>query len=96
MKPGLNIRVENTLAGDGSEMGVQLKFNKMDDFEPGAVVQQVEPLRQMLEARNKLRDLLSKADISPELEEKLEEMLKNDANMAKIAEELGVKKEGDE
>ena len=96
MKPGLNIKVENTLAGDGSEMAVQLKFEKMEDFEPGAVVQQVEPLKKMLETRNKLRDLLSKADISPELEEKLEELLKSDENMSKLADELGVKKEGDE
>ena len=45
MTPGLNLRVENTLKGDGSEMAVQLKFNSMDDFEPANVVKQVEPLR---------------------------------------------------
>src|SRR3954449_5394283 len=49
MTPGLNLKVENTLAGDGSQMAVQLKFNSMEDFEPGKVVQQVEPLRQLQE-----------------------------------------------
>ena len=39
MTPGLNMRVENTLKGDGSELGVQLKFNSMEDFEPANVVQ---------------------------------------------------------
>src|SRR5205823_5944395 len=39
--PGLRMRVENTLAGDGSEFGVELKFNRIDDFEPGRVVEQV-------------------------------------------------------
>src|SRR5215471_5036347 len=49
MTPGLNLKVDNTLAGDGSQMGVQLKFRSMDDFEPGQIVQQVEPLRKLLE-----------------------------------------------
>src|ERR671933_2549446 len=33
MTPGLNIRVENTLKGDGSEMGLQLKFSNIGDFD---------------------------------------------------------------
>ena len=33
--PGLNFKVDNTLNGDGSELAVELKFNSMDDFEPG-------------------------------------------------------------
>src|SRR3954452_4477128 len=57
MTPGLNLKVENTLAGDGSQMPVQLKFNSMDDFAPGAVAEKVEPLRQLQETREKLRDL---------------------------------------
>ena len=90
MKPGLKFRVENTLKGDGSEMSIDLKFNSMEDFEPGAVVEQVEPLRKMLEARNKLRDLLAKADTSEGLEEKLEEILKNTEKLDEIANELGI------
>ena len=45
MTPGLNIKVENTRKGDGSEMGLQLQFNSMDDFEPARIIEQVEPLR---------------------------------------------------
>lgn len=95
MKPGLKFKVENTLAGDGSEMSVDLKFNSMDDFDPAAVVKQVEPLRKMLEARNKLRDLLAKADTSEALEERLEDILKNTENVEKIAGELGRNKPSD-
>jgi type VI secretion system protein ImpB len=36
-----------------------LKFNSMDDFEPGRVAEQVEPLKALMETRNKLRDLMS-------------------------------------
>ncbi|QOJ15132.1 MAG: type VI secretion system contractile sheath small subunit [Planctomycetia bacterium] len=95
MKPGLKLKVENTLAGDGSEMSVDLKFESMEDFEPGRVVEQVEPLRKLLEQRNKLRDLLSKADTSSKLEEKLEEILQNTEEMRKLAGELGMQKDGD-
>ena len=35
MTPGVNLKVENTLAGDGSEMAVNLKFKSIEDFEPG-------------------------------------------------------------
>src|SRR5262249_40467397 len=68
MPPGLNMKVENTLANDGSQMAVQLKFNSIEDFEPGRVVNQVEPLKKLLETRDKLRDLLTKVDRSENLE----------------------------
>src|SRR5438105_6905723 len=51
MTPGLNIKVENTLAGDGSQMPVNLKFNSMDDFSPAKVVNQIEPLKKLMETR---------------------------------------------
>lgn len=92
--PTVSMKVENTLAGDNSEMAVNLKFNSMDDFHPTAIVNQVEPLRQLLEARNKLRDLMSKADRSEELESILEDILKNTDKVASISQELGLGKEG--
>lgn len=90
MTPGLNFRVENTLKGDGSEMGVQLAFKSIEDFEPGRVVEQVEPLKKLLETRNKLRDLLSTVDRSDKLEEQLEEILKNTEKTQALAKEVGV------
>lgn len=89
--PSANMRVDNTLAGDGSEMPVELHFNSMEDFEPENVVQQVEPLRKLVEARNKLRDLMSKADRSEELENVLEQVLQSSEDLAKLSGELGVK-----
>ena len=86
------MRVENTLAGDGSELGVQLKFESMDDFEPARVANQVEPLKKLVETRNQLRDLLTKVDVSSDLEATLEEVLKNTDSAAKLAEELGIEK----
>ncbi|BFM12104.1 type VI secretion system contractile sheath small subunit [Simiduia litorea] len=90
VNPKLELQVENTLAGDGSKMGVNLDFKNMDAFSPEAIVEQIEPLKQLLEARNKLRDLLSKADRSEELEKVLEDILKNADNVTNISKELGI------
>src|SRR5688500_1072131 len=59
MSPRLAYTVENKLQDDGSKMGVDLKFKSIEDFEPDRVVQQVEPLRKLVEARQKLSDLRS-------------------------------------
>lgn len=94
MTPGLNLRVENTLADDGSEMAVNLQFKSLDDFEPANVANQVEPLRKLLETRNKLRDLLTKVDRSTDLENVLEDVLKNPDKLKELSSDLGVKSAG--
>ncbi|CAO3423931.1 type VI secretion system contractile sheath small subunit [Azospirillum doebereinerae] len=96
MTPGLKLKVDNTLAEDGSQLGVDLTFKSMEDFEPARVVQQVEPLRKLLDTRNQLRDLLSKADRSEELEGLLERVLQNTEELSALSGQLGTdeKKEG--
>ena len=88
--PGLKLRVENTLAGDGGSMPVDLTFNSIEDFEPGRILDQVPALRALLETRNRLRDLMSKADRSEELELLLEQILKSQDDMNRISGELGM------
>ena len=90
MTPGLNLKVDNTLKGDGSQMAVDLKFKSIEDFEPAQVVDQVEPLRKLLDTRNKLRDLMTKVDRSEDLESELEQVLQNDADLKAMAEQLGI------
>ncbi|MCC6416934.1 MAG: type VI secretion system contractile sheath small subunit [Gemmataceae bacterium] len=90
MTPGVNLKVENTLSQEGGEFAVQLKFNSMDDFEPGKIVQQVEPLRKLLETRDKLRDLMSKVDRSEDLEVLLERVLQNSKDLERLSGELGI------
>lgn len=90
MKPGLTLRVENTLQGDGSEFGVQLKFEKMEDFEPGRLVQQVKPLRELQEIRNKIKDLQGKTESSAELENQLKNILGSSEHLEALAKELGL------
>jgi type VI secretion system protein ImpB len=89
LTPGLNLRVENTLEGDGSEAAVQLKFESMDDFEPANVAKQYDPLKKLLDTRDKLRDLLTKVDLSEDLENVLEQVLQNTEEMKKLQADLG-------
>ena len=93
MTPGLNIRVDNKLADDGSQMAVALKFNSIEDFEPGRVAEQVPALKALLETRNKLRDLMSKVDRSEQLENLLEQILKNESELKSLSGELGLGKQ---
>ncbi|MCQ1574718.1 type VI secretion system contractile sheath small subunit [Neorhizobium galegae] len=95
MTPGLTISVENTLQNDGTELPVSLKFESMEDFEPGSVVNQVPPLKALLNARNELRDLMSKADRSEELERLLEDILQNKTDLSQLVAELGNDKKKD-
>lgn len=96
MTPGLNFKVENTIAGDGSEMSVNLEFNSIEDFEPARVANQVTPLRKLLETRDRLRDLLTKVDRSDELEGVLENILKDPDQLGKLAGEVGLDEAGKE
>lgn len=96
MKPGLQIKVKNTLEDDGSEFAVDLKFESMKDFEPAAIVNQIEPLKKLLDTRNKLRDLATKADRSEELEDILERVLNNEADMDELAKAVSAETSGDE
>lgn len=89
MTPGLKLKVDDTLGNSGKEIAIDLKFEKIDDFEPAQVVKQVPQLQKLREARDKLRDLMSKADASVNLEELLEEVLKRTEHVTQLASELG-------
>lgn len=89
MTPGVNTKVKNTLAGDDSQMAVSLQFNAMSDFEPASIVEQVEPLRKLLETRNQLRDLLTRVDRSEDLESLLQSVLTNEDELKALTSQLG-------
>ena len=91
LAPGLNLKVANKLGADDDAIAVGLRFNALEDFEPERVLNQVPALRTLLETRNRLRDLMSKADRSEELEGLLEQVLKSQSDLKAIAGELGVK-----
>jgi len=89
MKPRLAFQVDNTLQGDDSKINVEMKFTHMSDFEPEQVVKQVEPLRKLLEARDRLSDLVSKMDGNDKLEELLQDVVNNTESLRKLSSETG-------
>jgi type VI secretion system protein ImpB len=90
MKPRLAYRVDNKLTDSDSTVGVELKFNSIEDFEPDQVVQQVEPLRKLVEARRRLSDLLSKMDGNDRLEEILQDVIQNSSAQQQLSSALGL------
>lgn len=87
MAPRASYRVKNKLSEDGGEFAVNLAFKKMDDFRPESVVQQVEPLRKLLEARTKLSDLRNKLAGNEKLEDVLAEVLSNTEKLKQLGAE---------
>lgn len=87
MAPKASFRVKNKLTEGGGEFAVNLEFSKMDDFRPESVVEQVEPLKKLLEARSKLSDLRNKLAGNEKLEDLLGEVLSSTEQMAKLQRE---------
>lgn len=89
LAPRAAFQVDNTLTSEGGSIGVDLTFKSMEDFRPESVVQQVDPLRQLLEARERLTDLRNKISNSEKLEDLLDEVLKNTDQVRKMTAEAG-------
>ena len=90
MKPRVAFKVDNKLTNDDTKIAVDLRFKSMDDFHPERVVQQVEPLRKLVEARRKLSDLLSKLDGNDRLDELLQEVIASSDSLQQLGKEAGV------
>ena len=82
--PRLAFRVENKLKNDGTQMGMELNFSKLEDCEPQNVVSQVEPLKRLLEVRTRLSDLKNKISGNDKFEELLDEIMRDTEKLKKI------------
>lgn len=84
MSPRAVYRVPNKISDEGGEFAVELKFKSIDDFRPESVVEQVEPLRRLLESRSKLADLRNKLAGNEKLEDLLSDVLNNTEQLKKL------------
>lgn len=96
VNPTLSYKVDNKLASDDSQFEVNMNFSSMKDFHPENVVEQIDPLKKLVETRNQLKVLLSKADRSRDLERLLKEVLQSTDAIQGLAQELGLNNEGAE
>ena len=84
LAPRISFRAKNRLTADGGSLAVNLTFKKFEDFRPEAVVEQVEPLRKLLEARSKLADLRNKLAGNEKLEDLLNDVLNNTEQLQRL------------
>jgi type VI secretion system protein ImpB len=78
IQPGVSFKVDNKLGdGENEKLGVNLKFNKMADFAPAAIVRQVPAMAKLLEAREQLKNLQLYMDGKADAEKKLRDLLKD-------------------
>ena len=67
-------------------MGVSLKFENMDDFNPAAVASQIPALKKLLEARQHLANLQRYMNSKPKAQDQIRKLLNDPELMAALAE----------
>src|SRR2546423_6630234 len=82
--PRVALKVDNKISGEG-KLGVELNFKHIDDFEPARVAEQITPLRELLEMRKRLTQLMSKMEGNDKLEELLGQVLNSTEAAKKLA-----------
>jgi type VI secretion system protein ImpB len=91
MRPHLSFKVENKLSDEpeAGKIGIDLRFESLDDFSPERVAQQVKPLKEMLDLRTKLADLRGSLQGNDKLEEILQQTMGDEEKMKRLKAELG-------
>ncbi|WP_263143411.1 type VI secretion system contractile sheath small subunit [Pseudomonas sp. RIT-PI-AD] len=84
IKPRVAFAVPNTLTGDGN-LAIDITFESMDDFSPGAIAKKVDALSKLLEARTQLNNLLTYMDGKTGAEELIGKILKDPALLKTLA-----------
>jgi len=87
IKPRLSFTLDNLLRDDGKTHLVTLEFNQMADLDPGQVARQVEPLRELLELRERLANLLHKLDGNERLEAALQPIVGDNEALTTLSRE---------
>jgi type VI secretion system protein ImpB len=84
IKPRAVFNVPNTLTGEGN-LAVDITFESMDDFTPGAIARKVEPLRELLDARTQLANLMTYMDGKSGAEDLLAKAMQDPALLKSLA-----------
>ena len=83
-KPRAAFSVPNTLTGEG-EVKVDITFESMDDFSPGAIARKVGPLKKLLDARTQLANLVTYMDGKAGAEDLISKVLQDPALLQSLA-----------
>jgi type VI secretion system protein ImpB len=93
--PRLALRVPNRLSEDaGAQVNVELKFRKLEDFTPLNVMLQIEPLKKLFEARQRLTDLIGKLDGNDTLDSMLQQVVTSTEDLKQLQAATSPEKNG--
>ena len=92
MKPRVAFMVPNVITGEG-QIAVDMTFENMEDFSPAKVAEKVDGLKQLLEAREQLANLLSYMDGKAGAEELLSKVLEDPALLKALASQANQEKQ---
>jgi len=96
INPRIAFKVANKLSEDDTKLGVELRFESMDDFHPAKVANQIDPLRKLLDVRKSLANIRSSLIGNDKLEGLLQEIIHNQEKLQKAGAEAGLVAEGKE
>jgi type VI secretion system protein ImpB len=88
--PRVAMKVQNRLTEEDTKLAVELNFKHIDDFEPAQVAQQIGPLKELLDMRQRLSQLLTKMEGNDKLEALLGDVLANTEKAMALAKEMGI------
>ena len=92
--PRVAMRVQNRLTDENTKLAVELKFKHIDDFEPANIAEQVGPLKDLVEMRLKLTQLLSKMEGNDKLDQLLADVLSSTEKAQDLAKQMGIETPG--
>ncbi len=84
MMPRAAFQVPNTLTGEGN-LNVEVTFESLDDFSPAAIARRVGPLKELLEARQQLSNLVTYMDGKSGAEDLIGKVMKDPALLKTLA-----------
>jgi type VI secretion system protein ImpB len=95
MSPHLSFRVANKLKDDaeGGQLGVDLTFKELSDFDPEQVARKVPALKDLLDLRTRLSDLRGSLQGNAKLDDLLHDIVSSTEKRQQLGNELGLKQE---
>ena len=87
--PKLKLTVADRLSEESDrELGLELRFQSMDDFSPAGLAAQIPQTAKLLEHRRALTDLYGKLESNERLDGMLDEVLEDPAKQERLRSEL--------
>ena len=88
MAPHLKFSVENKLSDKAGQIGVDLHFEKFEDFSPANVAAQVGPIKELLDLRTRLSNLRGSLQGNDQLDQALFDAVSKTEELNKLRGEM--------